>query len=312
MAEQEGQQGPGGPPQNPVLEALKVELTSVDPEATPYVHSVIDHEIRKLSQESTMKGPPPNQEYIELNEKSRIKLMHKIYVPVDRYPGFNFVGKILGNKGENLKKIALETKTRIAILGQGSAKKNTNIQELIESGDPTHLHLKEPLHVRVESYGGCQHVWANMAKAMEALMPFMTPDESYQPPAPMGYGYGGYGEYDPYGYPPPAPGFRGGRGMRGRGGRGDGGFRGGRGRGGPPRGGAGGGFGGGFGGDDGANGFGEEMDTGFGEGYQQAPSFGKSRPPGRGGPRGGRMLGGGGRGDGGRGRGRGGGRGRPY
>jgi len=207
------------PQHNPVLEALKVELTQVDPEATPYVHSVIDHEIRKLSQESTMKGPPPNQEYIELNEKSRIKLMHKIYVPVDRYPGFNFVGKILGNKGENLKKIALETKTRIAILGQGSAKKNTNVQELVESGDPSHLHLKEPLHVRVESYGGCQHVWANMAKAMEALMPFMTPDESYTPPAPM---YGGYGGYDPYAYPaypeqayPPPPPR--GRGMRARG-----------------------------------------------------------------------------------------------
>merc|ERR1719376_151246 len=110
---------------NPVLEALKAELAQVDLDATPYVHSVIDHEIRKLSQESVMKGPPPNQEYIELNEKGRIKLMHKIYVPVDRFPGFNFVGKILGNKGENLKKIALETKTRIAILGQGSAKKRT-------------------------------------------------------------------------------------------------------------------------------------------------------------------------------------------
>lgn len=293
------------PQHNPVLEALKVELTQVDPEATPYVHSVIDHEIRKLSQESVMKGPPPNQEYIELNEKSRIKLMHKIYVPVDRYPGFNFVGKILGNKGENLKKIALETKTRIAILGQGSAKKNTNVQELVESGDPSHLHLKEPLHVRVESYGGCQHVWANMAKAMEALMPFMTPDESYTPPAPM---YGGYGAYDPYAYPaypeqayPPPPPR--GRGMRARG-RGEMPFRG-RGRG-APRGAP---MGGGYGGENhGANGYGEEMDTGFGEGYQQAPSFGKSRPPGRGGPRGRGMPGG--RGDG-RGRGRGA-RGRPY
>ena len=155
MAEAGGAPDRADPAQqhNPVLEALKAELAQVDLDATPYVHSVIDHEIRKLSQESVMKGPPPNQEYIELNEKSRIKLMHKIYVPVDRFPGFNFVGKILGNKGENLKKIALETKTRIAILGQGSAKKNTNVQELVESGDPNHLHLKEPLHVRVESYG---------------------------------------------------------------------------------------------------------------------------------------------------------------
>jgi len=286
---------------NPVLEALKMELQSVDPEATPYVHSVIDHEIRKLSQESVMKGPPPNQEYIELNDKSRVKLMHKIYVPVDRFPGFNFVGKILGNKGENLKKIALETKTRIAILGQGSAKKNMNVQELIESGDPAHMHLKEPLHVRVESYGGCQHVWANMAKAMEQLLPFMTPDETYQPPQPMYGGYGG-GYGDPYAY----GGYEGGfPPARGRG----------RGRGGPPRGrgaprGRGGGFGGGFGGgEEGENGFGEEMDTSFGEGYQQgAPAFGKSRPAGRGGPRGRGAPGG--RGDG-RGRGRPG-RGRPY
>jgi KH domain len=38
------------------------------------------------------------------------------------YLQFNFVGKILGPKGNSLKRIQEETRTRIAVLGKGSMK----------------------------------------------------------------------------------------------------------------------------------------------------------------------------------------------
>merc|ERR1719334_2689271 len=48
-----------------------------------------------------MKGPPPNPDYIDINDKGRIKISHKIIIPSEYFPGYNFVGKLLGNKGEN-------------------------------------------------------------------------------------------------------------------------------------------------------------------------------------------------------------------
>jgi len=199
-----------------VLQALKQQYEFIDYEAMPHVAQVVDHEIYKLNQESLMNGPPPNPDYLDLSkEENRIKIAHNVIIPIKQYPGFNFVGRLLGNKGENLKKICTETKTQLAILGRGSTKDRSKEDKLLESGLPEHQHLREPLHVRVISHGPLKEVWTNMAAAMDALAPFMKPDDEYVPP-------------------PPSPWRR---------------------------------------------------DTGFGEGYQQAPAFGKSHP-GRGAPRG--------------------------
>jgi len=202
---------------NPVLEALKQQYEFIDAESMPHVAQLVEHEIYKLTQESMMKGPPPNPDYLDLsNEKNRIKIAHNVIIPVDRYPGYNFVGKLLGNKGENLKKLCTETNTRMAILGRGSTKEKAKEEELLGSGLPEYQHIREPLHVRVESHGPFKQVWTNMAAAIDSLAPYMKPDESYVPPAPpqwRGWGYndplaGGGGAFG---------GPMGGRGGRGRG-----------------------------------------------------------------------------------------------
>lgn len=43
-----------------------------------------------------------------------------VKVPIDRYPNFNFVGRLLGPGGSTLKGIQTTTSTQIAILGKGS------------------------------------------------------------------------------------------------------------------------------------------------------------------------------------------------
>lgn len=166
--------------------------------------------------------------------------------------------------------------------------------ELLESGAPEYQHIREPLHVRVESHGPCKQVWTNMAAAMEALAPYMKPDETYVPPAPPqwgpGWGYDGVGGNSGlYGTPIMGRGAMRGS-MRGRGDvRGSSftprGVRGGRG-GSMLRGGQrGGGRGEGFGSMDG-NGY-EDMDMEeggpYGNGYGQShSSFGKMLPRGGG------------------------------
>ena len=284
------------PAVNPVLEALKQQYEFIDGEAMPHVAQLVEHEIYKLTQESMMKGPPPNPDYLDLsNEKNRIKISHNVIIPIERYPGYNFVGKLLGNKGENLKKLCTETNTRMAILGRGSTKEKSKEDELLESGLPEYQHIREPLHVRVESHGPFKQVWTNMAAAMDALAPYMKPDDTYVPPAPpqwRGWGYNeGAGMYGAQ---------MGGRGgARGRG-EGRGAFPRGRGRGGGMgRGGGRGGGGYGFG-DDGMYCGGMEDDSmeymeadhsaySNGFGHSQNPAYGKMMP--RGGPSGGRGSG---------------------
>merc|ERR1719334_2296752 len=258
-----------------------------------------------------MKGPPPNPDYIDINDKGRIKISHKIIIPSEYFPGYNFVGKLLGNKGENLKKLCTETNTRTAILGRGSTRDRNKEQELLDSGAPEHQHIREPLHVRVESHGPCKQVWTNMAAAIDALAPYMVPDESYVPPQPpqwSGVSQGwGYDAPPTYGVPMMnrgggmrggGGGGRGGRGEmrgnyapRGRGGGGRG-FRGGCGGGGMNQEGYGGSDGGGYeameaddGGDAHGNGYGPRHSP-YGKG-QSRGGQGRGSSRGRGGPRGG-------------------------
>ena len=85
------------PTPNPVLDALKQQYDFLDVETMPHVVQLVEHEIFKLTQESMMKGPPPNPDYLDLsNEKNRIKISHNVIIPTERFP------KILGVTFSNL------------------------------------------------------------------------------------------------------------------------------------------------------------------------------------------------------------------
>ncbi|XP_039024469.1 splicing factor-like protein 1 [Hibiscus syriacus] len=67
------------------------------------------------------------------------KLCEKLSVPVKEYPGYNFIGLILGPQGNTLKRMEKESGARILLRGKGSSK------ELQYSS------AKEDLHVRIEA-----------------------------------------------------------------------------------------------------------------------------------------------------------------
>jgi hypothetical protein len=55
-------------------------------------------------------------EEVALPEKSQLK----IRIPVEDYPGYNFVGRLLGPRGATLKHLELSSKCRLYIRGRGS------------------------------------------------------------------------------------------------------------------------------------------------------------------------------------------------
>ncbi|RZF43241.1 hypothetical protein LSTR_LSTR014583 [Laodelphax striatellus] len=57
---------------------------------------------------------------VDITRDKPIKVTIRVVVPVRDHPKFNFVGKLLGPKGNSLKRLQEDTMTKMAILGRGS------------------------------------------------------------------------------------------------------------------------------------------------------------------------------------------------
>ncbi|QDZ24397.1 splicing factor-like protein [Chloropicon primus] len=94
--------------------------------------------IGKLVQSSNFKPP---------SDYRREKLSKKLFVPTREYPGYNFIGLIIGPRGNTQKRMERETGAKIALRGKGSVKEGrTNQNALQGRHDPTE---NEELHVVV-------------------------------------------------------------------------------------------------------------------------------------------------------------------
>jgi len=114
-----------------------------------------------------------------------ITISEKIFIPTEQYPGFNFVGRLLGPKGSTLKELVHSTKTKISILGKGSSKDKAKEEELSKSDDPEHAHYKEALHVLVQAKAPKIVAHRRMSFALKELYHFMVPRDDRQPPEPL-------------------------------------------------------------------------------------------------------------------------------
>ncbi|KAH7720410.1 KH domain-containing protein [Aphelenchoides avenae] len=233
-------------------------------------------------------------EWLEVDVDKPIKVTKKVLIPTFRHPRFNFVGKVLGPKGQTLQNIVKTFKCHVYILGRGSTRDRAKEQELLQSGDPQFAHYGGPLHVKIETTAPPAVAYKRVSGVLDVLSELLQPVKDTQidgitVPLPddgskkEGGGEGGEdadnengkngdGDKQSGGYG--GRGRGGGFGGRGGGGRGGGGYGGGGyGAGGPMRGGP---RGGGFGG---APGYGPPRGRGGG-------------PPGFGGRGGGRGRGG--------------------
>ena len=71
------------------------------------------------------------------------KKRRKLWVPEKEYPGYNFIGLVIGPRGNTQKRMQRETNTRIAIRGKGSIKEGANREPGMDYNED------EPLHVLI-------------------------------------------------------------------------------------------------------------------------------------------------------------------
>ncbi|GAQ83885.1 hypothetical protein KFL_001660200 [Klebsormidium nitens] len=106
-----------------------------------------------------------------------VKRSRKVEVPVDKYPNYNFVGRILGPRGNSLKRIEAGTGCKVLIRGRGSIKDQVKEEKMRDK--PGFEHLKEPLHVHIEAEMPLGIVDAQLSQAVEIIHELIKPvDES--------------------------------------------------------------------------------------------------------------------------------------
>ncbi|XP_021288886.1 KH domain-containing protein At5g56140 [Herrania umbratica] len=106
-----------------------------------------------------------------------VKRTIRVDIPVEKYPNYNFVGRLLGPRGNSLKRVEANTECRVLIRGQGSIKDPA--REEMMRGKPGYEHLNEPLHILVEGELPVEIVDARLMQAREILEDLLKPvDES--------------------------------------------------------------------------------------------------------------------------------------
>ncbi|KAB0375053.1 hypothetical protein FD755_013545 [Muntiacus reevesi] len=96
------------------LPELTAERDSLDPS---FVHAL----------RSDGKNEDEEERYLDVISNKNIKLSERVLIPVKQYPKFNFMGKLLGPRGNSLKRLQEETGAKMSILGKGSMRDKAKI-----------------------------------------------------------------------------------------------------------------------------------------------------------------------------------------
>ncbi|XP_029514282.1 KH domain-containing, RNA-binding, signal transduction-associated protein 3-like isoform X1 [Oncorhynchus nerka] len=156
------------------LPELMAEKDKLDP---TFHHSLrlLDQEIEKL-QKDEGKEEKEEEKFIDVVINKNMKLGQKVLIPVRQFPKFNFVGKLLGPRGNSLKRLQEDTLTKMSILGKGSMRDKEKEEELRKSGEAKYQHLNEDLHVLIEVFAPPAEAYNRMGHALEEIKKFLIPD----------------------------------------------------------------------------------------------------------------------------------------
>lgn len=161
------------------------------PSTFHFKHAIrlVDEEIAKIheSLEQSMEvngdgmellpGIPTQETYedgtmdeVSITTNGKVFLQEKIFVPVNEYPNYNFVGRILGPRGMTAKQLEEESGCRIMIRGRGSIREDAPQRQNIHND-----HMKEELHVLVQCEDFEERAKAKMKRAVDCIRSMLIP-----------------------------------------------------------------------------------------------------------------------------------------
>jgi len=166
------------------LKELQTEKESLETSATEEI--LKGHALKLLENEivhiqgggSKSYGYREHIKYFDIYRERPIRLTVRALVPVREHPKFNFVGKLLGPKGNSMKRLQEETMTKMAVLGRGSMRDKQKEEELRSSADPKYQHLQEDLHVEITAFAPPAEAHARIAYALTEVRKYLIPDSN--------------------------------------------------------------------------------------------------------------------------------------
>lgn len=160
---------------NEYIKELLKEKNNLDPSKSPIAMRLLEEEVVKAQ----AKGKPVKEsKYVDIYREKPVRVTTKVLVPVKEHPRFNFVGKLLGPKGNSLRRLQEETMTKMAILGRGSMRDKQKEEEWRNTLDPKYSHLSEELHVEISALAPPAESHARIAFALAELRKYLVPDSN--------------------------------------------------------------------------------------------------------------------------------------
>ncbi|XP_072948144.1 uncharacterized protein [Epargyreus clarus] len=142
----------------------------------PLSSTLLDQEVNRL--QASGRVPPRDNKYLDVYREKPIKLTVKVLVPVKEHPKINFIGKLMGPKGNTMKHLQEETMCKMAVLGRGSMRDRQKEEELRNSLDPKYSHLTDELHVEISALAPPAEAHARIAYALAEVKKYLQPDPS--------------------------------------------------------------------------------------------------------------------------------------
>lgn len=121
---------------------------------------------------------PGREFYADVLQQRPMKLTQKIFVPVKQYPKFNFIGKLLGPKGNSLKRLHEVTQCKISIKGRNSMRDRVKEEELGKSNDPRYSHLNKDMFLEISSVAPPAECYSRIAYALSEIRKYLIPDKN--------------------------------------------------------------------------------------------------------------------------------------
>jgi len=153
------------------IKELIEEIEILDPVKSKYTIRLLGEELTRVQKKAEIRAQNQAQ-----SKQEFVKLTRKIMVPIDKYPCYNFIGKLMGPKATNIKRIQQETGSSVLILGQGSTRDKEKELMLAESKDPKFAHFKEPLHISIHVKGYKDKAEERLAAAVAEIEKYMDPN----------------------------------------------------------------------------------------------------------------------------------------
>ncbi|XP_075168474.1 KH domain-containing, RNA-binding, signal transduction-associated protein 3-like [Haematobia irritans] len=145
------------------------------PKDFPLCIQVIDDAIDRIY----ATGRVPGKElHADVYKQLPIKVSQNVHLPVKQYPKFNFMGKLIGPKGNTLKHLTQETMCNFGIKGRTSLRDEEKEEALRQSGNPAFNHLNKNLYVEISTLAPPAEAYARISYALAEIRKYIIPDKN--------------------------------------------------------------------------------------------------------------------------------------